>query len=72
MSDWRSCDNCDNYQCYKHIVERGIETKKPCIDWEPILCRCGGALSEVREHNGKKYRHCYSCHGEFFLEAEHG
>lgn len=68
MTDWRSCDNCDNYQCYKHIVERGIETKKPCIDWEPILCRCGGALSEVREHNGKKYRHCYACHSEFFEE----
>ena len=68
MTGWRSCDNCDNYQCYKHIVERGIETKKPCIDWEPILCRCGGALSEIREHNGRKYRHCYACHSEFFEE----
>lgn len=26
---------------------------------------CGGTLSEIREHNGKKYRHCYSCHFEF-------
>jgi L-asparaginase II len=27
---------------------------------------CGGILSPIREHKGKKYRHCYSCHGEFF------
>lgn len=25
---------------------------------------CGGTLSEIRESNGKKYRHCYSCHME--------
>ena len=25
----------------------------------------GGILSEIREHNGKKYRHCYACHYEF-------
>ena len=64
MTNWKSCDNCDNYLCYKHIVERGIETNV-CIDWKPILCRCGGVLSEIRENNGKKYRHCYSCHFEF-------
>ena len=23
---------------------------------------CGGKLSEVRDDNGRKYRHCYSCH----------
>ena len=23
---------------------------------------CGGKLSEVRDHEGKKYRHCYGCH----------
>lgn len=65
MKNWKSCDNCDNYQCYKHIVARGIKTEEPCSDWEPILCRCGGTLSEIREHNGRKYRHCYACHFEF-------
>ena len=33
---------------------------------EKKICpKCGGALSEIREHNGKKYRHCYGCHFEF-------
>ena len=27
--------------------------------------RCGGTLSEIREHNGRRYRHCYACHFEF-------
>lgn len=30
---------------------------------------CGGILSEVRERNGVKYRHCYSCNFEF--EVKH-
>ena len=30
------------------------------------ICRfCGGRLSEVRSHNGARYRHCFSCHFEF-------
>jgi len=66
MTNWRSCGNCDDYKCYKHMVEIGLEKGMPCDDWEPIPCkRCGGALSEIREHNGKRYRHCYSCHFEF-------
>ena len=29
-------------------------------------CRfCGGRLSEIRTHNGLRYRHCFSCHFEF-------
>ena len=62
MGDWKNCDNCKHADC---------QWKKghACVLWKPILCeRCGGPLSEVREHNGKRYRHCYSCHSEFFEE----
>ena len=60
MADWRSCNNCSNDECpWDH-------DGAACNRWEPIRCRCGGALSEIREHNGKRYRHCYSCHSEFY------
>ena len=63
MDDWRSCDNCARNHCHCENLRL----------WTPIPCPvCGGVLSTIREHKGKKYRHCYSCHGEFFLEAEHG
>ena len=26
---------------------------------------CRGTLSEIRHQNGKRLRHCYSCHFEF-------
>lgn len=62
---WKTCDNCinlyDPYYCDR------------CLDrdeWEPIHCPlCGGILSEIREHNGKKYRHCYACHFEYEEET---
>ena len=62
MSDWKSCDNCrfglyDPYWCERCITYD---------EWKQIQCPyCGDALSEIREHNGKKYRHCYACHFEF-------
>ena len=63
MSDYKSCDNCSRHNCHCENLKL----------WKPITCpHCGGPLSTIREHNGRKYRHCYSCHGEFFLEAEHG
>jgi len=34
-------------------------------------CRfCGGRLSEVRSHNGARYRHCFSCHFEWRCEDD--
>lgn len=67
MDDWRSCDNCSNADCPWDRVGDA------CFRWEPSPCpRCGGALSATREHNGRKYRHCFSCHGEFFTEDENG
>ena len=37
------------------------------------LCpRCGGTLSTVREHNGRKYRHCYACRSEVFYDEQPG
>ena len=68
---WKTCDNCGVFPLTNYCT---IKTNTVICDyWKPILCeRCGGPLSEVREHKGRKYRHCYSCHGEFFLEAEHG
>lgn len=56
---WKTCDNCARWICH-------CEDKKL---WKPIPCKyCGGALSEIRENNGRKYRHCYACHAEFFEE----
>lgn len=65
MASWKSCGNCmRNTKCPYWVF---CEDKRSyMIAWEPIPCLlCGGILSEVREHNGKKYRHCFSCHFEF-------
>ena len=62
MTDWRSCDNCFHFGkiCAGGFVEICITRK--VSGWNPIPCKyCGGTLSEIREHDGKKYRHCYSC-----------
>lgn len=75
MTDWRSCENCSNDDCpWNH-------DGAACNRWEPIRCRCGGVLSEFRtfhytegqitdlaKYEGKRYRHCYACHAEFFEE----
>ena len=76
MTDWRSCDNCSRHNCHCENLRL----------WKPIPCpHCGGPLSELRKYrygggpigelakySGKWYRHCYACHSEFYLEAEHG
>ena len=66
MASWKSCDNCrikptcgetSKYWC-NHLPHENAF-------WQPFHCpSCGGILSKVREHNGKKYRHCYACHFE--------
>ena len=69
MTDWRRCDNCFHFGkiCSGGFVEICITRK--VSGWNPIPCKnCGGALSEIREHNGRRYRHCYACHFEFFEE----
>ena len=59
MSYGKSCENCAVKNCAWNC---GGD------NWKPIPCPyCAGFLSEVREHKGRKYRHCYSCHFEFFL-----
>lgn len=65
MSDWKSCENCEDQHCYSLMKMEGLTVESACIDWKPLRCRCGGALSTTRYHNGKPYRHCYSCHFEF-------
>lgn len=70
MSDWRSCDNCGDIECRSHI-NLDFPSIGCCTEWQLLRCpRCGGALSETREHNGRKYRHCYACHMEFFEDGE--
>lgn len=65
MSDYKSCGNCVNRLCAKEQERDNILLEVCCSDWERIPCPlCGGTLSEIRESNGKKYRHCYSCHME--------
>lgn len=59
----KSCDNCGVKGCSKSMSD------EPCFAWERIECpNCGGALSELRFHRGKSYRHCYSCHFEYYKE----
>ena len=62
MSDYRSCENCD-LDCKEHANYCTLHAR---FLWIPIPCPyCGEAMSEIREHNGKQYRHCYGCHFEF-------
>lgn len=67
--DFRDCDTCR----HNHGAYCTGEACKDGDGYEPDLpppkyCRCSGRLSEIRIHNGRKYRHCYSCHFEFFEE----
>lgn len=72
MSNYKSCGNCSSVSCSeKNDPELADAFKKltggyiPC-NWKKIPCpNCGGILSEIREHNGNLYRHCFSCHFEF-------
>lgn len=62
---YKSCDNCLNDEGLCHRDLERVCIKKDFKLWEKIPCPlCGGTLSEIRESNGKKYRHCYSCHME--------
>lgn len=77
MSDRRSCDNCGDRKCYEYIqanpemVNPELNLTTPCDYWQKFPCPfCGGALSEIRLHDGKKYRHCYSCHFDFYFTEE--
>ena len=64
-NSWKSCNNCSNMDCSWDRDEFFFQFEI-CKRWKPMPCKnCGGALSKIREHNGKKYRHCYSCHFEF-------
>ena len=66
MSDYKSCGNCSRKQTCGETRKFWCKNSPeiPAF-WQPIPCPlCGGALSEVREQGGKKYRHCYSCHME--------
>lgn len=67
MAEWRSCDNCGVFPLTNYCT---VKTNTVICDyWKPIPCpRCHGPLSTTREHNGRKYRHCYACHSEFFEE----
>ena len=71
---YKSCGNC-------FLADDGDCTWLPSIDykmcdkmfqmWTPIDCpKCGGILSEIREHKGKYYRHCYACHMETEVERK--
>lgn len=63
MGNYKSCGNCACDQCF-------AEMNGHCWDWSPIPCpNCGGILSDAREYNGRKYRHCYACHFEFVEEG---
>lgn len=71
VGEYLACGETHKYWCNHLSHEKAF--------WEPIHCRlCGGPLSEIREHKIKvgdeevirHYRHCYSCHMEFYKEEE--
>lgn len=80
MSNWQSCNNC--YE--KRACDCMSLFPKECRlygmkYWKPIPCPlCGGALSKIMEHKTKigneevirNYRHCFSCHMEFYEQEE--
>ena len=62
---WKSCGNCKHSKACLWLEEEP-DDDEPCAFWREIHCPdCGGILSTVREHDGKKIRHCYACHFEF-------
>ena len=68
---------------FRRIICKITGHEYGCCGWKPIPCpRCGGPLSELRKYrygggpigelakyHGQWYRHCYSCHSEFFAEG---
>ena len=53
-----------------HFILNGVDTAV-WIDPEKATgarCKCGGLMSEIRYYDGRPYRHCYSCHADFYLE----
>lgn len=70
MDDWRNCENCGDRKCSEWMQKMTIGTLVKCEKWKPFRCRCGGALSITRYHNGRPYRHCYSCHMEFYEDVK--
>ena len=68
---YKSCENCIR----RPDVCRGYFADD-CIEYDfrmlgKIPCpKCGGILSETREHAGKKFRYCYACHFEFEEETQ--
>lgn len=66
----KSCENCRNRDT-DYVLCQYCENYKTHPAWSRIECpNCGGALSELRFHRGKAYRHCYSCHFEFYDKEE--
>ena len=64
--------NCQKELCGVCEVERKFANIKPNLmpignvisNPCPKCKKCGGFLSEVRVQNGKRLRHCFSCHFE--------
>ena len=67
----RSCGNCRDLTCFAIMQNAGIDVTEPCDTWKPLPCKsCGGTMSEIRIHNGRRYRHCFSCHFEYDEEGD--
>ena len=68
MSSYKYCNNCltkIDGDCMPDFCGALLYL------WQPIPCpHCGGILSEIRVHKGKKLRHCYSCNFDFYEESE--
>ena len=63
----KACDNCGKVKCRESQIKNGadITTETNCDYWSKLPCEfCGGMMSVTRGHNGKLYRHCFSCHFE--------
>jgi len=65
------CGLCAEHFNRNFTIDELRELCTKCWDREcpETKCRyCGGTLSEIRVHNGRRLQHCYSCHFEFYLD----
>ena len=58
---YKLCGNCNTRGTVECVLCQGTGEL-----WAKIPCPyCGGVLSELRQHNNRVYRHCFSCNFEF-------
>lgn len=65
----RPCRNHQSvYDTYRVMLMIGQWAE--CPAWQKHRCKNDTGTLELREHNGKKYYYCYSCHFDYPIPEE--